>query len=365
MTRLTTDSRHTAQQRADDIQAFRREWLMLQREGVIAPDDVTQDAIQRHHTGLLANYAQAFAIDRNARDKQLSLGMRVTSFAGALALAASVFFLFYQFWGTLGTVAQVVILIGASLLSFIAVLLVQRVDDSGYFSKLAAMVAFACFVLNISMLGQIFNITPSDKALLPWAAYALLLAYFCDLRLLLGAGLLCIIGFVSARIGTWCGIYWLSAGERPENFLPVGIALFLLPLMVSHRRYTNFDSIYRVFGLCSILIPVLILGHWGYGSYLASHTDIDADAIEVLYQLSAFVLCSAAIWLGINRQWSDTLNTGTVFLFIFLFTKFFDWWWEIMPKYQFFLLLALITLLMLFVMRRLRTTINNSGVHNV
>ena len=31
------------------------------------------------------------------------------------------------------------------------------------------------FVLNIAMLGQIFNITPSDKALLPWAALAFLL----------------------------------------------------------------------------------------------------------------------------------------------------------------------------------------------
>jgi hypothetical protein len=32
---------------------------------------------------------------------------------------------------------------------------------------------------NIQMMGEIFNIVPSDKALLPWAAYALLLAYSC------------------------------------------------------------------------------------------------------------------------------------------------------------------------------------------
>jgi hypothetical protein len=51
------------------------------------------------------------------------------------------------------------------------------------------MVAFACFVLNIAMLGSIFNITPSDKALLVWAALAFLLAYVFDLRLLLGAAI--------------------------------------------------------------------------------------------------------------------------------------------------------------------------------
>ncbi len=47
----------------------------------------------------------------------------------------------------------------------------------------------ACLVLNIVMLGQIFNITPSDKALLPWGAYAAPLAYACNARLLLVIGL--------------------------------------------------------------------------------------------------------------------------------------------------------------------------------
>jgi hypothetical protein len=41
--------------------------------------------------------------------------MRVTSFLGALALAASVFFLFYQFWGRFPETAQVVILILGAL----------------------------------------------------------------------------------------------------------------------------------------------------------------------------------------------------------------------------------------------------------
>jgi hypothetical protein len=48
------------------------------------------------------------------------------------------------------------------------------------------------------------------------------------------------------------------------------------------------------------------------------------------------------------------LNTGVVFFVVFLYTKFYDWWWEIMPKYLFFLVLALVAVLILFVLRRLR-----------
>jgi hypothetical protein len=40
---------------------------------------------------------------------------------------------------------------------------------------------------------------------------------------------------------------------------------------------------------------------------------------------------------------------------VFLYTKFYDWWWEVMPKYLFFLVLGLSALLTLFVLRRLRS----------
>jgi len=40
---------------------------------------------------------------------------------------------------------------------------------------------------------------------------------------------------------------------------------------------------------------------------------------------------------------------------IFLYTKFYDWWWEIMPKYLFFLVIGLSAVLLLVVFKRLRT----------
>ena len=39
---------------------------------------------------------------------------------------------------------------------------------------------------------------------------------------------------------------------------------------------------------------------------------------------------------------------------IFLYTKFFDWWWEWLPKWLFFLLIALSAVLLLLVFQRLR-----------
>ena len=39
---------------------------------------------------------------------------------------------------------------------------------------------------------------------------------------------------------------------------------------------------------------------------------------------------------------------------IFLYTKFYDWWWDWMPKYIFFLVMGLAAVLLLVVFKRLR-----------
>ncbi|OGT18801.1 MAG: hypothetical protein A2V90_06070 [Gammaproteobacteria bacterium RBG_16_57_12] len=347
---MTALSKTEAQQRADQIRAFQNELALLGRDRILTLDEVQRRALDEYHAALLAQYSRHFDIDQTQRERHLSLGMRIASFLGALALAASVFFLFYQFWGRLATGAQVLILIAAPLVTFALTAFIAAKETSGYFAKLMAMVSFACFVLNLSMLGQIFNITPSDQALLVWAAYAFLLAYAFDIRLLLAAGILCLVAFISARMGTWSGIYWLHFGERPENFLLPAILMFWIPRLIAHRRFSGFAPIYRVFGLLIFFIPVLILSLWGQISYL----DLAPGLIEGGYQIAGFVLSALAIWLGIRQGWHEVVNTGTSFFFLFLYTKFFDWWWEIMPKYLFFLVLGLAAILFIFVLKRLR-----------
>lgn len=349
---MKVSTRTEAQQRADEIRVFQVELKRLEHEGVLTLNDEQSKAVVDYQRGLLGQFVQTFDIDRDVQAKQLSVGMRVASFLGSLALAASVFFLFYQFWGLFPALGQVAILIASALGMFIATIWIQGRDSSGYFTKLAGLVAFACFVLNISMLGQIFNITPSDKALLPWAAFAFLLAYACDLRLLLAAGILCLIAYVSARTGTWSGMYWLHFGERPENFFPAAIMLFFAPQLINHRRFPGFAATYRVFALLTLFVPMLVLANWGEISYL----NVDRKVVEGFYQVLGFLGTAAAIWLGVKRHWPEVVNTGVTLFVIFLYTKMYDWWWEVMPKYLFFLVLGLTAVLLLVVFKRIRTT---------
>lgn len=340
-------TRAEAQQRADDIHAWRREQMRLAAEGLGGADAA---AVAAYHEALLAQLAARPDVDTTQRDRQLTLGLRIASFLGALALAASVFFLFRQFWPRLSEALQVAVLAASSLATLGLTAWLHRRDSAGYFTKLAALVAFVCFVLNLSLLGASFNITPSDKALLPWAAFALLLAYTCELRLLLVAGLICIAAFIAARVGTWSGLYWLDLGERPEHFLPAALAMFCLPFFVDHRRHPGFDATWRVVALLALFLPMLVLANWGRASYLP----LSASAVEGVYQIAGFLAGGLLAWLGTRRGWPEVSNTAVTFFVIFLYTKLFDWWWQLMPKFLFFLLLGLVALLVIFVLKRLR-----------
>ena len=339
----------TAQHRADRIQAFREELAQLEDDGILRLDTEQHRILSAYYRNLLQDIRQRYDVDITGAEKQLSWGMRIVSFLGALAVSAAVFFFFYRFWGLLNTPAQVAILVAAPILATLGAEFAARRERTLYFTSLLALVALACFVLDLSVLGSIFNVTPSQNAFLAWGAFALILAYGYGLRLPLVAGMTCLMGYLAATVGTWSGCYWLSFGERPENFLVAGALLALVPL-IPQRRHPNFAGIYRVYGLLTVFIAILILANYGRISYLPWAP----KSIEYFYQVAGFVVAGGAIALGIRQRWSGVTNLGCTFFVLYLYTKLFDWWWDWMPKYLFFLLLGLMAIGLLLVLKRLR-----------
>jgi uncharacterized membrane protein len=338
-----------AQARVDRITAFRRELAQLERENILRLSDDDRRQAAAYHDELLRQLSYQFDVDRTSVQKQMSWGMRIISFLGAAAISAAVFFFFYRFWGLLAVPIQVGILTAGPVLAALGVQAAARKEKTLYFASIIGLVAFATFVLDLSMLGRIFNITPTQNAFLAWALFAFILAYTYGLRILLVAGIISLINYLSATIGTWSGCYWLSFGERPENFIAAGLVLFGVSF-IPHRRSYDFPPLYRVFGLLTVFIAILILANWGSISYLA----IEPNTIENLYQGLGFLGAGLAIWLGIYKHWPGVTNLGSTFFAIFLYTKFYDWWWDWMPKYLFFLVLGLVAVLLLLVLKRLR-----------
>ena len=114
--------------------------------------------------------------------------MRIVSTLGGLAICAAVALFFTRFWGYLGTPAQVAVVMFAPLAALAGTEYAARRERTLYFAGLMGLVTLACFILNLAVLGRVFNITSTENALAAWGAFAMLLAYRYGLRPLLVVG---------------------------------------------------------------------------------------------------------------------------------------------------------------------------------
>ncbi len=344
-------ARQGAQRRVEQVGAFRRELGELERDGVLALGFEERNRIERYHADLLGQLARQFDVDRNEGQRQMSLGMRVASLLGAVTFSAGVVLFFYRVWGLLAMPAQVGVLVLVPLLALLGVEVAARREKTLYVATIMALVASAAFGLDLSTMGTIFNIVPTPLGLAAWSAFALAVAYAWGLRLLLAAGLAAGMAYLVSLIAAATGLDWASSIGRPEPLLPLG----LLALAVSFTRFAgrdeNFPAVWRLVGTIALLVPLVFLSTF---LEVFSYRLLPANLLQFLYDAAGFVLPVAAIWAGIRRRWPEVVNASSAFLVVFVYAKCFDWWWSLMPRYLFFLLLGGLAVGTLVVLGRLR-----------
>jgi uncharacterized membrane protein len=340
-----------AQQRADQVGAFARELGELEREGVLRLEPGDRVRVDDYHARLLERLARSFDVDSTERQRRMSLGMRIASLVGAVTLSAAVVLFFNRVWGLLATPAQLAVLAAAPLILLGAVGVAARRERTLYVASILAITAAAAFILDINVVGVIFNMRPSAVALALWAAFALALAYAYGLRLLLAGGLTMALGFVCVAVARAAGLDMSVSIGRPEPILASGALVFAASRLPFNRRRPGFPETWRLVGAVAVLLPIIFLSTWaGVFSYLPWPERVTGS----LYDVAGFVLGAAGIWFGIRAGWSEVVQVATGFLVIFVFAKCFDWWWDWMPRYLFFLLLGGLAVAVLVVLGRIR-----------
>src|SRR5919106_409918 len=98
--------REDAQLRTDQIRAFQAELRALEEAGITALTPAQRAAVGTYHDQLLTRLAVDFDVDASEEAGQLSRGMQLASFFGALALTAAIYSLVSRFWGQLDHLLQ-------------------------------------------------------------------------------------------------------------------------------------------------------------------------------------------------------------------------------------------------------------------
>lgn len=249
--------RTAAQQAADRIRILRQELASDEVQSVLALTPDQQNRFDEWSRVKLAALAEQFDVDTTASQKRVSWAMRIASTLGALALCAAVVLFFNRYWGYLDTPLQLAIVILTPMVLLGGTEFAARRERTRYFTGLLALVALASFILNLVVVGDIFNITSTERALFPWGAFALVLAYRYGLRLMLAAGLVLVMSYIAAAYTAQMGYDWLDFYDRPEHLLLLGLACFALPLLWKHSHNADFPPVYRLVGALTFFIAIL------------------------------------------------------------------------------------------------------------
>jgi uncharacterized membrane protein len=344
---ISRGSRSHAQQRADRIQAFHEELDRLQAEGILALTPEQRGRISAYHQDQLAALSAAYDVDVSLGEKQMSWGVRIAASIGGFAIIAGLVLLFYRFWGDMPAGLQMLVLFVAPLIALWLTGFAAERDRTQYFATLAAVIAIALFILDLSVLNQIFNLADNPHGLLAWGLFAFAIGWEFGLRLPLAAGIVMCLCWPPAALFYWNGYppaQWLA---RPEPVVLLSALVFGLGVYLKPEPLAG---VVRASGAGLYLLAILALAGLNARSLLG----FDLRTSERLYDIVGFLSAAGLIALGIRRNWPGMVYLGTGAFALFLWIRLHRWFWDLLPKYLFFLLVGAIAIALVALFLKLR-----------
>ncbi|MBK9693701.1 MAG: DUF2157 domain-containing protein [Gemmatimonadetes bacterium] len=224
------------QQRVAAILAFREELARLEADGIARLEPTAKDRIRAHQDAVLATLAASGEVDLSARAARLSIGMRVATLLGTIALSAAYAFFVSAHWGQLGEAAQLALVILPPILLVGLTHLAALRERSGYVAALLATVAAIALAVNLGTLGTLYNLPDSRRVFLATGLFALLLAYGYRLTLPLLVAIGGLGGWLWSLGAIPLGLWWRDGFMRMEPLLLVGALAFAVPALTRGRR---------------------------------------------------------------------------------------------------------------------------------
>ena len=349
--------RTAAQRRANRIRAFRAELDALQVEGVVTLTDDQRRAIDAHHQQLLRTWSAEHDVDQSDAASQLSLGMRIVSFLAALALTAAIYSLVARFWGRFELPLQATLLCAFPLVCLVAVELTAQRERSLYLASIFALAAFGTYWLAVGELSQLLSVPVTPPALWGGALFGLALAIPYRFRLILAGALASLLVALAGSIFQFAGMPWTHVFEFPEL---IAAAAFMLAALGSRLQPhdPSFATITRVVGFSFGFLGLLMLSTAGRLSLLP----VPNRVLEAIYQGVMVLLGIGTMTIALRKRWNETVYVAAGALTLFIIVRFVDWFWDALPPYLFFFLLAALAFAWLFALRRVRRRLSMEAV---
>lgn len=227
---------------------------------------------------------------------------------------------------------------------FLGVKRKNRIPEKVYSNESIFFFGVLSTATAIGFLGQAIDTGSGRFSLLILFAALIYLAlgFWFPSKLVWFFGLLSLGGWFGAETGyvSGWGAYYLGM-NYPLRFVLFGaVLIFCSYLLRNWPQKKQFFSITRIMGLLYFLIALWIMSI--FGNYGSMNSWYDAKQIELFHWSLLFGVFTLLVLLhGIKFDDRVTRGFGLTFLFINLYTRFFEYFWDSLHKAIFFGLLGI------------------------
>jgi len=170
----------------------------------------------------------------------------------------------------------------------------------------------------------------------------LALAYFFKSRLIWVVALLALGAWFGTETGYLSRWNWYFLGlNYPLRFVGFGIIITLTSLLLKkHKQLSYFFDVSYFAGLLYLFTSLLLLSIFGnYGTLEEWYT---VSQLSLFYwAIISAIVCVAAIFIGLKQNDAMLREFGIIFLFINLYTRYFEYFWDNWHKAIFFTVLGI------------------------
>lgn len=196
----------------------------------------------------------------------------------------------------------------------------------------------------VAYLGKALNSGSNHFSLLIFISVIvyLALAYFFKSRLIWTFALFALGAWFGTETGYLSRWNWYFLGlNYPLRFVFFGLLITVSSLLLKrHRQLSYFFDITYFAGLLYLFTSLLLLSIFGNYGTLEEWYPIKQITLFYWAIISA-VFCVVAILIGLKRNDAMLREFGIIFLFVNLYTRYFEYFWDSWHKAVFFMVLGI------------------------
>lgn len=371
-------------------------------------DDLVQKwldegTIDQHQAGKMRSDLTEYAMERRSRKRTTAF-----SIIGVLLIGIGAILFVASNWQRMGDVFRVLLLAGSTLGVHYAGYRLRYEKEEEKYSRIGrALILLSALLFGASLflIAQIYNINANESTLvLIWILGVVPLVYGYQSAPI--AGLCAILFFLwivllhgermdlNKFIEIWdlclisgIGLYLIGllhelseetkSASMPIKFIGLQASLlFLFAFTFRHYRFAVDAMVPAVFALLGVLLLAAILFSKSIRTRLSGfHEDLSMPAIALLmavinltrihsplsdkaymaiFNIIFLALLIILLHAGYGREDFRTIYTALLWLMLLIFARYFDFFWEMLPRSIFFAVGGLILLVMSVIMERKR-----------